>query len=101
MPVKPAFLTIFKDLHYSHALFVVGERNCGDIIQGFFAGMAEWRMAQVVAESDRVGKVFIDPQRSCDCSCKLRYFKCMRKTGPVMVSKRRQKHLCLMLQPPE
>ena len=65
------------------------------------AGVTEGRVAEVVAERDRLGEVFVEPERAGDRAGDLRDLKRVRKACAVVVAFGRKKHLRLMRQATE
>ena len=63
--------------------------------------MAKGRVSEIVAQPDRLDKIFIEPQRPSNCPRDLRNLQRVRKPRTVMVTLRRNKDLRLMLEPPE
>src|SRR5699024_5632672 len=71
------------------------------IVQRFFPRMPERSVPQIMSQSDRLHKIFVEPQRLGNCPCILRYFQCMGQTGPVVIPFGQEKYLRLLLQPSE
>ena len=65
------------------------------------AGVAEGRVAEVVAEPDRLGEVLVQPQRARHGARDPARLERVREPGAVVVALRRDEHLGLVLQPPE
>ena len=63
--------------------------------------MAKGRVAEIVAQPDRLDEVLIESQRSGDRSRNLRNLQRVRESRAVMVTLGRNKDLRLMLKPPE
>jgi hypothetical protein len=61
--------------------------------------MAEWGMAQIVAQCDGLGQILIEMESLGNGPCNLRDLKGMGQPRSVMVPRRNEKHLRLMLQP--
>jgi hypothetical protein len=70
-------------------------------IDDALSGMAEWRMSEVVAERNRFGELFVEPQDFGDGPGNLRHLERVRQPGPIVVTSRRKEHLRLVLQPTE
>ena len=66
-----------------------------------FARVTEGGVAEVVPEADGLGQDFVEAQRLRDRARDLRHLQHVCEPGPVVISFRRQKDLCLVLQPPE
>src|SRR4029453_6106588 len=81
------------------ALLVVAEPARDQGVDDALAGVAEWRVAEVVAERDRLGQLFVEPQHLGDASRDLRHLERVRETRPVVIAGRREEDLCLVLQP--
>ncbi len=63
--------------------------------------MAERRVAEVVAETDRLGEILVQAQRTGSGARDLRDLERMGQARPVVVAGRRDEHLRLVLEPPE
>ena len=61
--------------------------------------MAEGRMPQIVPQCYGLCQILVHTQRPGNGPCNLRYLQSMGKPRPVVVAFRRQKDLCLVLQP--
>ena len=92
---------LLQDIHHSEALLIVPEASGRNAVERALTGMAEWRMAQVVTQSDGLHKVLIEAQCLRDRPGILGYFQRMCHARPVVVAVRGQEHLCLVLEPPE
>lgn len=90
---------LFQHFHNAHALLIVGESVLAYLIQYVFAGMAEGRVPQIMAQRNGLCQALIEPQGLGYGAGYLGYLQGMGEPGPVMVPLRRQKHLCLVLQP--
>ena len=71
------------------------------MIQHLFTRMTEGRMAQIMPQRDRLCQVFVQPERSGDRAGDLCDLQRMRESCPVVIARRRQKDLRLVLQSPE
>ena len=49
-------------------------------------GMAEWRMAEIMGERDRLGEVLIEAQSARDRARNLRDLETVRETGTEMIA---------------
>ncbi len=58
-------------------------------------------MAKIVAERNRLRKIFVQAQRTCDSASDLSNLKRMRQARAIMVLFRVDEYLRLVLQPPE
>ena len=63
--------------------------------------MTEWRMAEIVAEGDRFGELFMQPEDFGDGARDLRNLERVGQARAVMIARRREEDLRLVLQPPE
>jgi hypothetical protein len=70
-------------------------------VQHVLADVAEGRVAEVVAEPDRLHQVLVEPQRAADRARDLRRLERVGQARPVVVALGRHEHLRLVLQPPE
>ncbi len=70
-------------------------------IERALAGMAEWRVAEIVSERQRLGEVFVEREPAGERARDLRHFKCMGQPGPVMVAFVEHEDLGLVLEPAE
>ena len=64
-------------------------------------GVAEWGVAEVVAQSDRLDQVLVQPQRPPDRPRDLRHLEGVGEAGAVMVARRGDEDLGLAHQPAE
>jgi NhaP-type Na+/H+ or K+/H+ antiporter len=92
-------------VHDSQRLLVVaeapGEPGVQDLVERLLAGVAERRMSEVVPVADRLGEVFVQPQRPCDGPRDPARLERVCESRPVMVALGRDEHLRLVLQPPK
>jgi hypothetical protein len=63
--------------------------------------MAKGGMTKIMTQGNGFGKHFVELKSPGHSSGDLRNFQGMREAGSVMITRRRQKHLCLVLKPPE
>ena len=98
--VQPAAVAL-EPFDHAHALLDVGEPARQDRAQAFFAGVAERRVPQVMAERDRLGQVLVEPQRARHRPGDLRDLERVRQPGAVVVALRREEDLRLVLEAPE
>ena len=70
-------------------------------VQRALAGMAEWRMAEVVRQRQRLGEVFVQPQDTRAGAGNLRHFQRVRQAGAVMVALMGDENLGFLLQAAE
>ena len=71
------------------------------IIERALAGMTERRMAEIVGERQRLGKIFVEPQPPRQRARDLRHFERMGEPGAVMVAFVEHENLGLVLEPAE
>src|SRR6266511_6283985 len=65
------------------------------------AGVAEGRVAEVVAQPDRLGKVLVQAERARHVASDAARLQRVRQPGAVVVALGRDEDLGLVLQPPE
>src|SRR5688500_19458350 len=70
-----------------------------ELVEDALAGMAEGRVAKIVAERDCFSELFVELQHLRDGPGYLGDLESVRKPGPVVVAGWRKKHLGLVLQP--
>src|SRR6188508_1367321 len=70
-------------------------------IEHLLARVAEGRMAEVVAERDRLGEVLVQPERARHSARDAARLERVREPGAVVVALRRDEDLRLVLQAPE
>jgi len=63
--------------------------------------MTERRVAKIMAQSDGFGQILVEPQGFGNRACDLGDLQRMGQPRAVMVTERREKNLCLMLEPAE
>ena len=85
----------------AQALLVVVEPARHELAQDALAGVAERRVAEVVAERDGLGQLFVQAQHLGDGPRDLRHLEGVGEPRPVVVAGRREEDLRLVLQPPE
>ena len=75
---------IFQPRHDADRLRIVieaagvGERG----VERIFAGMAEWRMAEVVGEAQRLGQILVETERAGDRPADLRDLEAVGQANP-------------------
>ena len=96
---------VLQHLHHPDALLVVLEApapsSSSISSHDLLAGVAEGRVAQVVAERDGLGEVLVQPQRPGDGPGDAGHLQGVRQPGAVVVALRGDEHLGLVLQPAE
>ena len=70
-------------------------------IERALAGMAEWRMAEVVRQRQRFGQVLVQTQLACQRTGDLRHLQRVGQPGAVMVTLMEDEHLRLVLEAAE
>src|SRR5437764_890949 len=75
--------------------------TCSNMNARSLAQMAEGRVAEVVAEADRLGEVLVETQRPGHRARDLRDLEGVGQARPVVVALGRHEHLRLVLEPPE
>src|ERR1700735_2186762 len=71
------------------------------VVERLLPDVAEGRMAEVMAKSDRLDQVLVERQRSGDGARHLRDLERMGQPGAIVVAARGHEHLRLVLQAPE
>ena len=71
------------------------------LAQRIFAGMAEWRVAEVVGEAKHFGQVFVEAERPGDGAADLRDLEAVGQPNPVMIAVGGHEHLGLVTKPAE
>jgi len=85
----------------SKALLVVIEAAGHQRVDHPFAGVPERRVSEVVAERDRFGQLFVEPQHLGDRARNLRHLERVRQARAVVIAGRPEEHLRLVLEAPE
>src|SRR3954469_5312455 len=70
-------------------------------LQRVFAGVTEWRMADIVRQAQSFGEVFVETQRARDGAADLRDFQAMCQPDAEMVAIGREEDLGLVPQAAE
>ncbi len=96
-----ALTLVLEHVDDAQALLVVVEATRDQVVQHPLAGMAEGRVAEVVAERDGLGQLLVEPQHLGDAAGNLRDLERMREARAVVVAGRREEHLRLVLEPAE
>ena len=92
---------VLEDVDDAQALLVVVEAAGNQVVEDALAGVAERRVAEVVAERDRFGQLLVQPQHLGDAARDLRHLERVRQPRPIVIAGRREEHLRLVLQPAE
>ena len=93
-----AFAIVLEHVDNAQALLVVIEAARHQLAQDTLTGMAERRVAKIVAERDRLGELLVQVQHLGDRSRDLRNFQRVRQAGAVVIAGRRKEHLRLVLE---
>jgi hypothetical protein len=100
-----ALSVALERVNHAQRVLVVQERRPEAVaqtsIERVFADVAERRMAEIVAEPDRLNQVLVQRQRAGDCARDLCYLERVRQPGAVVVARRRHEHLSLVRQAAE
>ena len=92
---------LFDAVHHAQRLLVMPEAGAVNFVECPLPGVAERRVAEIVAESDSLAQILVEPQRPPDGARKARYLQRVREPGAVMVALRLEKDLCFVLETPE
>ena len=92
---------LFQAVHHPQALFIVPEGFAPALGQGRFPGMAEGRVAQIVAHGDGLRQIFVEAQGPGDGLGDAGNLQGMGHPGAVVVPLWVQKHRGLVHQPAE
>ena len=92
---------VLEHVDDAQALLVVIEAAGHQLAQHALAGVAERRVAEVVAERDRLGQLFVQAQHLGDRARDLRDFERVRQARAVVIAGRRKEHLRLVLEAAE
>ena len=92
---------VLEDVDDAQALLVVVEAAGNELVDDALAGMTERRVAEIVAERDRLGQLLVEPQHLGDAARDLRDLERVRQPRAVVIAGRREEHLRLVLQPAE
>ena len=94
-----AAAVVLEHIDDAEALFVVIEAAGHELVDHAFAGVAERRVPEVVAEGDGFGQLLVQPQHLRDRAGDLRHLERVREPRAVVIAGRREEHLRLVLQP--
>ena len=92
---------VLQHVDDAKALLVVLEAAGHERLQHALAGMAERRVAEIVAERDRFGQLLVQPQHLRDAARDLRDLERVGQPRAVVIALGREEHLRLVLQPAE
>src|SRR5438105_11563229 len=70
-------------------------------VQHLFAGMAEWRMTQVMGQRNGLSQVHVKPERTCNRSGDLSGLQGMGQPGAIIVTLMIDEHLGFVFKPAE
>ena len=96
-----AAAVVLEHVDDAQALLVVVEAAGHQRVDDALAGVAERRVAEIVAERDRLGQLFVQAQHLRDRARDLRHLERVRQARAVVIAGRREEHLRLVLQPAE
>ena len=94
-----SFAVTLKKPHHPEALLIMSKMP-HQLIKLGLASMPEGSMPHVMAKSNSLGKILIEPESPGNSAADLSHLKAVGHTGPVMVS-RNNVYLSLMLQTAE
>ncbi len=96
-------IAVFEPRQYTQGLVVVIEAAewRHDLVESRLAGVAEWRVADIVSKGKRFGKILVEPKAARQTASDLRDLETVGETSPVMIAVRRDEHLGLVLEPAE
>ena len=96
-----SFPVLFQLLADPDALQIVFEASGAERVQRSFSRVSVGCVTYIVSQAYRLGEVLVEHKGSGYGPCDLRYFQSVSHPGTVVVTLRRQEHLCLLFQPPE
>src|ERR1700733_1103503 len=70
-------------------------------VEGPLAGMAEWRMAEIMRQRQGLGEILVEAKPSRQRAGNLRHFEGVSEPGAVMVAFVEHEDLCLVLEAAE
>ena len=94
----PSFSSTIDD---AQALLVVVESARHQLADDLLAGVPERRVPEVVAKRNRFGQLLVQAQHLGDRPRDLRHLERVREARAVVIARRREEHLRLVLQPTE
>ena len=92
---------VLEHVDDAQALLIVVESAGNELVEHPLARMAERRVAEVVAQRDRLGELLVQLQHLRDRSRDLRDLERVRQPRAVVIACRREEHLRLVLEPAE
>ena len=92
---------VLQKVDDAEALQVVVEAAGHQAIDDPLARMPEWRVAEIVAERNRFGELFVQAKDLGDGAGDLRHLEGVRQPRAVVVAGRREEHLRLVFEPAE
>src|SRR5580765_3103075 len=98
--IQPAAI-VPQDIHDAQALLVVLEAAGSQLVEDTLAGVAEGRVAEIVAERDGLGQLLVEVQHLRDRAGDLGDLQRVREPRAVVIARRREEDLRLVLQPAE
>src|SRR5713226_5780065 len=92
---------VLELLRDTDALLVVTEPLGQKTREQLLADVAEWRVADVVAERHRLDKILVEPERTRDRAADLIHLEDVREPRSVVIADRSEEDLRLVLGAPE
>ena len=92
---------VLEHVDDTQALLVVSEPPGHERVEHTFAGMTEWRVAQVMTKSDRLGQLLVQAKDLGDRARDLRHLECVREPRAIVIAFGGKEDLRLVLQPPK
>ena len=90
---------VLEHVDDAQALLIVIEAAGNQLVEHALARMAERRVAEIVPERNRFGKLLVQLQHLRDGSRDLRDLERVRQPRAVVIAGRREEHLRLVLEP--
>ena len=92
---------VLEHVDDAQALLVVLEPAGNERLQDALARVSERRVAEIVAERDRLGQLLVQPQHLGDAARDLRHLERVGQPRAVVIALGREEDLRLVLQPAE
>ncbi len=90
-----ALLKFFHDVERVDIVIKTGAVRTHELVESVFAGVAEWRMADIVNECERFGEIGIERESGGDGARDLRDFQSVREAVAKMIGIARGENLRL------
>ncbi len=101
-PVEIGVAPLQRGDHVQRLRVVVEAAEAGEaLVERALAGMAERRMAEIVAERRGLGQILVEPERAGERAGDLRHFQGVGQAGAEMIALVEDEHLGLVGEPPE